>query len=111
MLAPVVLCFSLAIRARGDADNVGGARPPLIPGFVLAFLALAAVNSLGLVPAKVAELLGDMSRWALLIAISAVGMKTSLRTILDVGGQAITLIVAETVFLAIYILVGLHWLT
>jgi uncharacterized integral membrane protein (TIGR00698 family) len=111
MLAPVVLCFSLAIRARGNADNVGGARPPLIPGFVMAFLALAAVNSLGLVPAKVAELLGDMSRWALLIAISAVGMKTSLRTILDVGGQAITLIVAETVFLAIYILVGLHWLT
>ncbi len=111
MLAPVVLCFSLAIRARGDADNTGGARPPLVPGFVLAFLALAAVNSLGLVPAPVADLLGDLSRWALLTAIAAVGMKTSLRTILDVGGQAIVLIVAETVFLAAFILVGLHWLT
>jgi uncharacterized membrane protein YadS len=39
-----------------------------------------------------------------------VGMKTSLRTILDVGGQAIALIVAETVFLAGFILLGLHWL-
>jgi uncharacterized integral membrane protein (TIGR00698 family) len=110
MLAPVVLVFSLAIRARGLAEDVGGKRPPLVPGFVLAFLALAAVNSVGLVPAEVAKFVGDLSRWALLVAISAVGMKTSLRTILDVGGQAIALIVAETVFLAGFTLLGLHWL-
>jgi uncharacterized membrane protein YadS len=83
----------------------------LIPGFVLAFLALAAINSLGLVPVQIADLLGDLSRWALLIAIAAVGMKTALRTIFEVSGQAITLIVAETVFLAVVILVGLQWLT
>jgi len=110
ILAPVVLGFSLAIRAGGLAEDTGGKRPPLVPGFVLAFLALAAVNSIGLVPAAISAFMGDLSRWALLIAISAVGMKTSLRTILDVGGQAITLIVAETVFLAGFILLGLHWL-
>ena len=110
MLAPVVLVFSLGIRARGLVEEVGGKRPPLVPGFVLAFLALAAINSLGLVPTAVANILADVSRWALVIAIAAVGMKTSLRTILDVGGQAITLIVAETVFLAGFILLGLHWL-
>jgi uncharacterized integral membrane protein (TIGR00698 family) len=111
MLAPVVLGFSLAIRARGDAEAVEGQRPPLIPGFVWAFLALAAINSTGLVPVAVSGFLGDLSRWALLVAIAAVGMKTALRTILDVGGQAITLIVAETLFLAVFILIGLHWLT
>jgi uncharacterized integral membrane protein (TIGR00698 family) len=110
MLAPVVLGFALAIRMRGLEEVTGGKRPPLIPGFVLAFLALAAINSLGLVPAWLSKSLGDVSRWALLIAIAAVGMKTSLRTILDVGGQAIVLIVAETVFLAGFILLGLHWL-
>jgi len=111
MLAPVVLCFSLAIRARGDADDTGSSRPPLIPSFVLAFLALAAINSIGLVPTVVSDFLGDLSRWALLIAIAAVGMKTALRTILDVGGQAIALIVAETMFLAVFILFGLYWLS
>ena len=108
MLAPVVLCFSLAIRARGLTEETDGKRPPLIPGFVMAFLGLAAANSLGFIPVAVASFMSDLSRWALLIAISAVGMKTSLRTILDVGGQAITLIVAETVFLATFILIGLH---
>ena len=81
-----------------------------MPGFVLAFLALATVNSLGLVPAVIRNFVTDLSRWALLVAIAAVGMKTNLRTILDVGGQAIVLIVAETTFLAIFILAGLHLL-
>lgn len=111
MLAPVVLVFSLAIRRLVEDVTPGAtgaaARPPLVPAFVLAFLALAAVNSLGLVPEILASLLGDLSRWALLISIAAVGMKTSLRTILDVGGQAIVLIVAETIFIAAFILAGL----
>ncbi|CAN5772406.1 putative sulfate exporter family transporter [soil metagenome] len=110
MLAPVVVFFVLAIRLSGLGEDSARGRPPLIPGFVVAFLALAAVNSLGLVPAALADVLGALSRWALLVAIAAVGMKTSLRTIMDVGGQAITLIVAETVFLAAFILIGLHWL-
>jgi len=110
MLAPVVLVFSLVIRTIGEAGVVEGKRPPLVPGFVLAFLALATVNSFGVIPEVVAGGLGDISRWTLLIAIAAVGMKTSLRRMLDVGGQAIALIVAETVFLAAFILAGIHYL-
>lgn len=67
---------------------------------------LTAANSLGLVPAAVAGLLGDLSRRALLIAIAAVGMKTTPRPILDGGGQAVALIVAETAFLAVLILIA-----
>ncbi len=110
MLAPVVLVFSLAIRKYAESDPTESKRPPLVPGFVLAFLALAAVNSTGFIPQEVANWLGDMSRWALLISIAAVGMKTSLRRILDVGGQAIVLIVAETVFIAAFVLAGIAWL-
>ncbi|MEO9781966.1 MAG: YeiH family protein [Sedimentitalea sp.] len=111
MLAPVVLVFSLVIRSfADDAGNDGGKRPPLIPFFVLMFLLLAAINSFGLIPAIVQSALSDLSRWALLISIAAVGMKTSLKTILDVGGQAIILIVAETVFIAGFILFGIKWL-
>jgi uncharacterized integral membrane protein (TIGR00698 family) len=111
MLAPVVLVFALAIRASGAGDDPGlGRRPPLVPGFVLAFLGMATLNSLGVIPLIVADGLADLSRWALLTAIAAVGMKTSLRRILEVGGQAIALIVAETLFIASFILVGVSWL-
>lgn len=111
MLAPVVLIFALTFRMTGVGDTEGGKRPPLIPGFVLAFLAFAALNSVGVIPAMIADELADLSRWALLVSIAAVGMKTSLRRVLDVGGQAIALIIVETLFIAAFILAGIHYLT
>ncbi len=110
MLAPIVLIISLLARNAGDTDHGLGKKPPLIPLFVLGFLALATINSFELIPEIVVSGLNDISRWALLIAISAVGMKTSLRKVLDVGGQAIVLIVAETVFIAFFIVAGLWYL-
>ncbi|MDK3073911.1 YeiH family protein [Sedimentitalea sp. JM2-8] len=110
MLVPVVLSFSLVVRSLDAKTEAGEACPPLVPVFVWAFLALGAIHSFGLIPARVSDLLSDLSRWALLVAIAAVGMKTALRTIFDVGGQAIALMAAETLFLAVFILVGLHWL-
>ena len=67
----------------------------------------AAINSFGLIPAFAQGLMADLSKWALLVSIAAVGMKTSLKTIFDVGGQAIILIVAQTVFIAGFILYGI----
>ncbi|MDO5605326.1 MAG: putative sulfate exporter family transporter [Paracoccus sp. (in: a-proteobacteria)] len=112
MLAPVVLAFSIIIRTRGlaDRDTESGRRPPLLPGFVIGFLVLATLNSAGLIPEAVAAAAGGLSRWALLISIAAVGVKTSLARMLEVGGGAIALIVAETVFLGIFVLAGLHLL-
>jgi uncharacterized integral membrane protein (TIGR00698 family) len=106
LLAPVVLCLSLATRGGGPV----GARPPLVPGFVLGFIALAAANSLGLVPERVAALLIDASRWALVFGIAAVGMKTSMASVREVGHTAILLVVAETVFLTGFVLIGLKLL-
>ncbi|WP_143190308.1 YeiH family protein [Aureimonas altamirensis] len=107
MLAPVVLVFAFAARRTGSA-NADGKRPPLIPTFVVGFIALALANSLSLVPAVVAEGLVALSRWALLMGIAAVGMKTSLKSIRDVGTGAILLIVAETLFIASFIAAGMH---
>jgi uncharacterized integral membrane protein (TIGR00698 family) len=102
MLAPVVLVFTLVYRDSGD-----GPRPPLIPAFVLGFIALAAINSTGIIPAAVGDALSTISRAALLIAIAAVGMKTSLASMVDMGGQAVALIIAQTAFIACFVLAGI----
>ncbi|AEI92813.1 MULTISPECIES: YeiH family protein [Roseobacter] len=107
MLAPVVLVFALVIRAFAEDADAGDKRPPLMPFFVVMFLVLAAINSFGLIPAFAQSFLADLSKWALLVSIAAVGMKTSLKTIFDVGGQAIVLIVAQTIFIAGFILYGI----
>ena len=111
MLAPVVLAISLYFRSRGLADtDPSGKAPPLLPSFVVGFLVLAAANSAGLIPQAVADWAGQLSRWALLISIAAVGIKTSLARMLDVGGSAIAVIVAETVFIGVFVVTGLHFL-
>ena len=110
MLAPVVLCFSIIIRQRGLADTSSGKKPPLLPSFVVGFLILAALNSFGLIPAAVSDAAADISRWALLISIAAVGIKTSLKRMLEVGPAAIALLVAETIFLGVFVVTGLHFL-
>lgn len=108
MLAPVVLVFAVIIRAFVEEDPAeAGKRPPLMPFFVIMFLVLGGANSLGLIPAFLQGFLANLSKWALLVAIAAVGMKTSLKTIFDVGGQAIILIVAQTIFIAGFILYGI----
>ncbi|SLN65237.1 hypothetical protein PEL8287_03595 [Roseovarius litorisediminis] len=108
MLAPVVLTFALLIRAFAEDDaRKDGKRPPLMPFFVVMFLVLAAINSFGFIPEFAQSFLADVSKWALLVSIAAVGMKTSLKTIFDVGGQAIVLIVAQTIFIAGFILYGI----
>ena len=105
LLAPVVVL--LALWWRGSAGQADGGRPPIVPVFVLGFLALAALNSFGLIPPVISVFLVKVATWCLLAAIAAVGMKTDLRNVLQVGGGAILLIVAETLFLALYVLAAM----
>ncbi|MEM6728781.1 MAG: putative sulfate exporter family transporter [Pseudomonadota bacterium] len=107
MLAPVVLIASLLIR-RYVTVEAGGTRPPLLPGFVIGFLILATASSIGVLPAPAIDLLSSASRWLLLTAIAAVGMKSNIKQILSLGGAAIALIVLETLFIGSVVLGGLH---
>lgn len=103
-LGPFVFLLALAMRrsAQGNAS-----RPPLLPGFVIAFAALAALNMAGLVPPMVKEALWFLSKWALLAAIAAVGMRTELRVMQHIPGTAVALLVGETVFLALVVLAAI----
>jgi uncharacterized integral membrane protein (TIGR00698 family) len=109
MLAPIILVASIVIRRyviNGQADE----RPAIVPGFVVAFVALVALNSFELIPANIIAIAVELSRWALLTAIAAVGLKTSLKDVIDVGGAAIALLVVETMFIGVLTVGGLYWL-
>lgn len=100
MLLPVVLAITLVLRARARAaHDANPGNHTLLPWFLVTFAALVIVNSLGWIPDTVAATLSDTSRWCLVTAIAALGMKTSLRALFHVGLRPILLIVAETVFI------------
>lgn len=110
MLAPVVLIASLLIRSNNKSETAGR-KTPLLPFFVVGFLILATVNSFGWIPEKISPFINSCSQWALLISIAAVGMRTSIKQMISVGPSAISLIIAETIFLASFILLGMNYLS
>jgi uncharacterized integral membrane protein (TIGR00698 family) len=95
MLLPVVVSLSFLFRAHAGSN--AGRR---LPGFLVVFALLVAANSAGLIPPLVLDVLKGISRWCLVAAIAALGMKTSLKAMAAVGWRPIALIVAETLFLA-----------
>lgn len=107
MLLPVIVCASMFSRARSaDADSK---RPPLLPWFAVGFILMAAINSTGWIFASLQSFANDLSRWCLVIAISALGMKTQLKELATVGIKPIVLMVSETLFLAGLVLLMLRW--
>jgi len=96
MLLPVVFLVSLIVR-RSAIDRRA---TPLLPMFGVAFFALVIVNSLGWVPRALGDVAGELSRWCLVAAIAAIGMKTSLKELSVVGLRPVLLMVLQTAALA-----------
>jgi uncharacterized integral membrane protein (TIGR00698 family) len=103
MLLPTILVISLIAARRADAPP-GQRKVPLLPSFLVAFVALAALNGFHVVPAPVTSILTETSKWLLVISVAALGMKTSLREMMAVGAPALALIAAETLFLGLLVL-------
>jgi uncharacterized membrane protein YadS len=107
MLLPVIVCAAMISRSQGVDPT--GKRPPLLPWFAVGFLMLACVNSTGWIAPAVQGFTNELSRWCLVIAISALGMKTQLRELAAVGIKPILLMLGETVFLVILVLLLMRW--
>ncbi|MFI5000259.1 MAG: YeiH family protein [Reyranellales bacterium] len=90
--------------ARGGA--VAGEARPSPPVFLFGFLALAALNSAGVVPAEVKAAVTQVSSYLIILAIAALGMKTSLMAMARIGFAPVMLLIVETIFIGLLV-VGL----
>ncbi len=94
-MLPVVLLI-LALSLSGIRSDGGKIR---LPAFVIGFVVIAAGNSFGVIPASIANWMVTVSSWFLVIAISALGVKTNLKAMLDLGWRHVAVVVAETLLL------------
>lgn len=104
LLVPVVIVLSLCF-ARHPGASQGGKLP--IPFFVLGFAALVLVGSTNIIPPDVVAVLLELSRWLLITAIAALGMKTSLRNLVEVGPRSIAVVCGLTAILAVFALTAI----
>lgn len=104
-LVPVVLALAVIFQSRtGQTELV---TPPLVPFFLVGFVWLMLANSFGFIPTQAAEWINSVSRGCLVTAIAALGVKTSFQSLAQLGWQPVAMLVAETVWIAVIVLVAL----
>ena len=109
MLAVVVVVVSSLFKQQREAaiEQHSGKKPPLVPWFLWIFVALVCVNSIGWVPADVQSQLTNLSKYCLVIAIAALGMKTSFMQLAKAGWRPFALLLVETVWMAAFVLLAI----
>lgn len=106
LLLPIVFTIPHLVRRSGSTSS--GAKAPF-PLFLLGFAILVGLRSAGLLPAVLADLGNDVSRWCLVAAIAALGMKTSFKNVLAAGLRPVCLLVAETAWIFVLVLVAVKY--
>jgi uncharacterized integral membrane protein (TIGR00698 family) len=94
MLLPVLLVILLVTVGRAASGVRIG-----LPWFVIAFALGVVLNSVIPLPAMLVRLLSSVSQWCLIIAIAALGLKTSMTTLIRSGGVVMTMLLIETLLM------------
>lgn len=102
-MLPLVLLV-VAFCYRNEAGGGVG-----LPWFVLVFMALMLLRNLVPLPNVVLSGVNEASRFLLLTAISALGVKTSMAQMFASGPKGFLLIGAETLLLLVMALAFAHW--
>jgi len=98
MLVPILLIFAFSFGSYQKKTSSGRF---VFPYFLVGFMGLVLLNSLQLIPGHIADILQSSSKWMLVMAITAVGMKTSMRRMFSLGWKPVFLILIETVTLSL----------
>lgn len=86
-IIPTVIAFALInARIKRKEAGTGGAAvkaklglTKIIPWFILGFLALAVINSFGVIPQAVSSGMKDVSKFLMVSALAAIGLNTSFK--------------------------------
>ena len=108
MLVPVVFVIGLVLQGQGT-DGARAGKMPKLPLFLIGFVVFVILNSAGFLPPWFVSTATDVSRWCLVIAIAALGMKTSFRDLVTVGWRPILLMLVETAWIAAVVLISVKF--
>jgi uncharacterized integral membrane protein (TIGR00698 family) len=110
LLAPVVATVSMRRRMTAGGQAASTKRPPLVPLFVLGFLACVAVRSTGIVPAGALAAISQVQVAALGAALFGMGAAVRLTALVRGSGRVLAVAAASTLFIAGTSLAAVHLL-
>lgn len=100
LLAGVVAVIAVAFRGAHRREGGSPQLPPVLPGFLVLFLALALLQSSVGLPAALQSSLSEVSQACLMMGVAALGMKTSFAALARAGWRHMVLMLATTAWIA-----------
>jgi uncharacterized integral membrane protein (TIGR00698 family) len=100
LLAPVVATVSVRKRLADPGRTTAGSRPPVVPLFVLGFLACVALRSTGVVPAGALAAIAQVQVAALGAALFGMGAAVRLASLFRGSSRVLAVAAFSTVFIA-----------
>lgn len=91
MIVPMALIFSYVVARRGQAGGGSFSLAKVFPWFVLGFLAMSVLTTLGILPPDLAGFFQRAGKFLIVVALSGIGLNTNLRRILATGAKPILL--------------------
>jgi uncharacterized integral membrane protein (TIGR00698 family) len=98
LLAPAVATVSVIRRVGSSPTGATAGRPPLVPLFVLGFLACAGLRSVGVVPAAALGWIGTAQVAALGAALFGMGASVHVASLVRRSGALVVLAAVATLF-------------
>lgn len=101
LLAPLVAGIALE-RGRGARSDPadGASRPPLVPPFIIAFVVMIGVASLGVIPDRALDRIDDLRTVLLGMALFALGTRVNVGRFRQIGPRPLVLGLASWVLIA-----------
>jgi uncharacterized membrane protein YadS len=106
MLGPVVILLSVLAGRASEGARPGLSLGRLVPWFILGFLALAALRSLGAIPDPILRAVLPATTLLTVVSMAALGLGVDLKVLGRVGGR-VTLAVTLSLLVLIGISLGL----
>lgn len=98
LLAPVVFWLAWSLRKHGG--KIGEAKVALVPWFLVAFLAVVALNTFVAIPSATLMLIQDIDLWLLCLGMAGVGLNSGFHDVKSAGWGAVWVALIQWIALA-----------
>ncbi len=103
LLAPLVMTLGIiAVRRGSGASGAKAGRKTPMPWFVLGFIAMIGVNSLGVIPADATHAVTPVTTFLLTMALAAMGLETDIRKLKAKGVRPLALGALAWIFISCF---------
>lgn len=109
-IVPVCLAFALLAARDSKSEGKGFSLKRIFPMFILWFVVASIVNTTGVLPEALAHFLGEAGKFAIVLAMSAIGLNTDFAALLKNGVRPITLGLFCWIAVAVVSLIVQHFI-